>query len=142
MSELIGTWIVAGTTDMVHTCERCGESLKTSVRLLCVGADEECLGEIYVGSTCAGKLLGVSVRCILEATRRANRVNYENECATWNEWNDRNYFVIANICELHFRGENVRSRAWCEYQETPEFHAEYSAWLDKNPEPIRPVAPR
>jgi hypothetical protein len=143
MSKLIGTWRAIGTTDEVHACEHCGEtSLKVAIRMLCVGADEECLGEMCVGSTCASRMSGMRVSDILAEAKRANQMIYKDKFAAWNEWNHRKSDTITALCELHFRGKSVRPRVWCEYQETPEFLAKYSAWLDKNPEPIRPVAPR
>lgn len=130
-------WVAYGFTDDVTDCQHCGKAnLKGTVRMLAVNADNENLGDCYMGVVCAARMSGRKAAEIRTEAARADRKRSDAARALWMAWMDAQ---SVDFCARRdaVLGRNARPKECIEWSRTDEAKAGDAAWLLANPEPPR-----
>jgi 5-hydroxyisourate hydrolase-like protein (transthyretin family) len=137
--EPASRWIALGFTDDVTDCELCGKQhLKGTVRMEAMTADGESEGQLFAGTTCAGKLTGRTASAIRSEAKRNEASAAKIIKDTWREWDNRFHRFTIATRDAHFGDGEPRASTIGAYYESREFQLAQAAWLRSNPAPQPP----
>ncbi len=129
------TYVARGFTDDVTDCDHCGRTdLKGTVRILTIDQDGNEHGEQYMGTTCAAKMSGRTVKDINTEARVADQ-DRRNAWRTWTGAHSDWFCAYRDaVLPAGFGFADLIAM-----RETPEFLAAEAAWYTTNPAPEVPA---
>lgn len=131
-------WVARGFTDDVTDCQHCGRTdLKGTVRMEALSADNESMGDCYMGVVCAARMAGRKAAEIRTEANRADRERRAALVAAWNAWRDAQVYEYCARRDAAL-GRDVNPMQCIEWSRTPAAKAGDAAWLADNPPPPCP----
>lgn len=127
------TYTAMGMTDEVTTCEICGKpELKGTIRLLVQDPDGNVEGEIFAGTTCAGRKSGRPVKDLRSEAKKADDDRFWAAMDVYGEWDARHSFWRTQ--QLEAAGLRWgRPQQVCAFYGTGEFKNAEQAFLAEYP---------